>query len=249
MATKLREQMIEEMVIRGRSENTKNGYIESMKKFMAFHKRAPATVELEDVKRYVMYLINVKKLAPSSVNKELSGIIFFFRHVMKKPWYPGLIPRMKAPKTLPVPLTQEEVELLINSVNNVMYKAVIMTLYSAGLRNSEVRNLQVTDIDSKQMVIHVRQGKGGKDREALLSPVLLKCLRTYWRLFRAKNPVESEWLFIPTKNTHSGELKKRFSHTALAYVLKIAARESGIKKKSILTSCGTLLPRTYLNAA
>jgi integrase len=206
-------------------------------------------VELEDVKRYVMYLINERKLAPQSVNNHLAGIIFFFRHVMKKPWYPGLIPRVKAPKTLPVPLTQEEVELLINSVNNVMYKAVIMTLYSAGLRNSEARNLRTTDIDSKNMVIHVRQGKGAKDREALLSPTLLKCLRTYWRLFRSKNPVQSEWLFIPTKNTHSGELKKKFSHTALAYVLKIAARESGIKKKSTPTFCGTPLPRTYLNAA
>jgi integrase/recombinase XerD len=249
MAKKLREQLNEEMVIRGRAEWTKKGYMRAMERFLEFHKGSPQSVELDDVKRYVMHLINVERLAPRSVNNHLAGIIFFYRHVMRRPWYPGLIPRMKAPKNLPVPLTQEEVELLINSVNNVMYKAVIMTLYSAGLRNSEVRNLRVTDIDSKQMVIHVRQGKGGKDREALLSPTLLKCLRTYWKLFRAKNPVQSEWLFIPTKNTHSGELKKKFSHTALAYVLKIAVRESGIKKKSTRTSCGTPLRPTYLNAA
>jgi site-specific recombinase XerD len=116
-----------------------------------------------------------------------------------------------------------------------MYKAVIMTTYSAGLRNTEVRNLKVHDIDSKRMVIHVRNGKGQRDRQALLSPLTLQCLRTYWRLCRVNNPVKSDWLFMPTKNSHGGELKNKFSHTALGYIFTTAAKAARIKKKSIPT--------------
>ena len=250
MARKLKDKLISELEIRGRSKNTKKDYVRSMEKFIEFHKRAPDELDVEDVKKYVMYLVKERKVGCRTVNKELGGIMFFYRHVLARPWYPGLIPRMKTPKTLPVVLSQEEVSKMIDSVRSVRYKAILMTMYSTGLRNSEIRNLKISDIDSSRMVIHVRAGKGGKDRECILSPVCLKWLRAYWRLYRTKCPVKSEWLFIPAKNNRFNKgMDKPLSHTALGYVVDLATKAAGIKKKPTRIRYATPLQHIYLNVA
>ena len=148
---------------------------------------------------------------------------------------------MKAKRKLPIVLTQEEVMSMINVVENIFWKALIMLMYSTGLRQGEVRKLKKGDIDSKRMVIHVRDGKGGKGRQALLSPKVLKCLRQYWRERRLNNPVESDYLFIPTKNSHSGKLAKKLSHTAVGYIVARVAKLAGIKKKFTHIFCVTPL--------
>ncbi len=233
MATRLRDRMIAEMEVRGLNEATKKQYLDDMEKFIEFYKnRPPMKIGVEDIKAYQLYLIKERQLAPNSINKQLSVIRFFYRNVLGRHWYADALPRVKAPRTLPAVLSEEEVAAMIDSVHKVMWKAVIMTLYSSGIRHRELRHLKVRDIDSKRMCIHIRSGKGGKDRQALLSPTTLKCLRTYWRLCRVHNPVKSDWLFIPTKNSHGGELKKKLSHTAIGYILRKAGKLAGIKKKS-----------------
>lgn len=233
MATRLRDRMIAEMQLRGLNEQSQKEYLDSMLKFIEFYKKPPAKLGVEDIKDYQLYLIKDRGLAPNSINRHLSAIRFFYRNVLGRHWYADALPRLKAPRNLPAVLSEEEVAAMINSTHKVFWKAVIMTLYSSGIRHRELRNLKINDIDSQRMCILIRRGKGGKDRQALLSPITLRCLRTYWRLNRIHCNVESDWLFIPTKNSHSGELKKKLSHTAIGYILKKAARLAGIKKKSI----------------
>lgn len=240
MATRLRDRMIAEMEVRGLNEATKKQYLDDMAKFIEFYgNKPPSKLGVEDIKAYQLYLIKEKELAPNSINKQLSGIRFFYRVVLRRHWYADALPRVKAPRNLPVVLSEEEVAAMIDSTHKVFWKAVIMTLYSSGIRHRELRNLKKHDIDSQRMCIHIRRGKGGKDRQALLSEVTLRCLRTYWRLYRVHNPVKSDWLFIPTKNSWGGELKKKLSHTAVGHILRKAANLAGIKKKSTHISYAT----------
>jgi site-specific recombinase XerD len=236
--------MIAEMQVRGLKEATQIQYLDTMEKFVEFYKKPPMKLGVEDIKAYQLYLIKEKQLAANSVNKELSGIRFFYRYVLGRHWYVDQLPRVKTSRKMPAVLSEEEVAAMIDAVHKVMWKAVIMTLYSSGIRHRELRNLKVTDIDSQRMCIHIRGGKGGKDRQALLSPITLACLRTYWRLCRVHNPVKSDWLFIPTKNSYGGELKKKFSHTAIGYILRKAASLAGIKKKSTRICSATPSPYT-----
>ena len=233
MAKRYRDLMIDEIEVRGLDEKTQKAYLNAMELFIKYHNQPPAKLGIEDIKAYQRYLLKERKLAANSINRHLCGIRFFYRHVLGRHWYADALPRLKAPKKMPKILSEQEVASLINSVHKVLYKAVIMTLYSTGIRNTELRSLQIYDIDSKRMVIHIRNGKGQRERQALLSPITLKCLRTYWRLYRMNSKVKSKWLFIPTKNSHSGNLDKPLSHTAVGYMLDTAAKAAGIKKKSI----------------
>jgi integrase/recombinase XerD len=227
----------DEIELRNLDEKTKRGYIKSMELFLEFYQnRPPEDLDIRNIKEYQRYLINDRKLAPNSINRHMSGIRQFYRHVLGRYHYSDALPRVKAPRSMPVVLSESEVALMINSVHKVFYKAVLMVMYSAGLRNSEVRNLKTSDIDSKRMVINVRNGKGGKDRQALLSPLVLQCLRTYWRLCRLRSEVKSDWLFVGSKTNRGGKPKHQLSHTALGYIVTTAAYAAGIKKKYIPTS-------------
>jgi site-specific recombinase XerD len=239
--------MIKEMDIRGISQLSKKAYLRSMEYFMEWSKTPPARLGLKDIKEFQHYLLKERGLAANSINRHLSGIRFFYRHVLGRHWYSDALPRLKITRSLPVVLSEEEVGRMIDSVHNVFWKAVVMTLYSSGIRHAELRNLKACDIDSKRMVINIRKGKGGQDRQALLSPVTLKCLRTYWRLFRKGAP-PTDYLFTPTKNSR-GVLNKRLSHTAIGYIVGRVAEFAGIKKKSIHTPFAIPLLSTCLNAA
>lgn len=248
MATKkYRNMLIDEMTARGLRKKTQEVYVKSMQALCNLHKKTADQIELSDIKAYLKYLIIDRKLAPNTVNARLSAVRFFYRVVMHRHGYDEALPRMKAPQTLPQVLSTEEVAKMIKSVDSPFYKAVLMLTYSSGLRNSEVRNLKITDIDSKRMVIHVRDGKGGIDRQAMLSPVALEYLRIYWRVYRLRlnKHVKSDWLFIPTKNSFNGELNKRLSHTTLGYIVSKAASLAGIKKKFTPICCDTRLQLTF----
>lgn len=251
MSVQLRDRMIEEMELRGLDQGTKKAYLSSMVMFTQYYKKPPAALDVDDIKKFQLYLLKdeSRRLAPNSVNRHLSGIKFFYRNVLGRHWYADALPRVKAKRILPDILSEEEVAAMIDSTHNVLWKALIMTTYSSGLRNAELRNLKVNDVDRKRMVLVVRDGKGGVDRHAILSPLTLKCLETYWRLFRLNNKVKSEYLFVPTKNSHSGELNKCLSHTALGYVIEKAAGFAGIKKKLLHTHFAMPLPSTCSSAA
>ncbi len=230
MATELKKRMIEEMELRNLSDLTKSGYLKSMKAFANYFKKFPDKLGVADIKTYQRYLIQTKRMSPNSVNRHLSAIRFFYKNVMNRPEYVDQVPRVKARKSLPNVLTEAEVGKMIQSVDNLLWKAILMLSYSAGLRQSEVRGLKVTDVDSKKMTLHIR-GKMGIERKALLTPMALECLRDYWKSYRLRHPKKSDYLFMPLKNSYNGKFNKQLSHTAIGYMVSKAAELAGVKKK------------------
>ena len=241
MASQYQEAFINEMIVRGLKENTRASYVRSMKSLCNYHKKSADQLGIPEIKEYQRYLSVEKKLSANSINKDISAIRFFYKIIMNRHGYDEALPRLRAVRRVPQVLSEAEVASMIESVNNVFYKAILSVLYSAGLRQSELRNLKVTDIDSKRMVIHIRDGKGGMDRQALLSPVALGHLRNYWRLYRLKSSVKSKFLFIAQKNSCNKPLGDKLSHTVVGYIVSKAAELAGIKKKFTLTCFGTLL--------
>jgi integrase/recombinase XerD len=237
-----RKRMIQELEIRGRNPKTKTAYVRSMELFVEHYKKDPDDLDIAEIKDYQQYLLIKDGYAPNSVNRHIAGIRFFYTNVLKRWWMSEQVVKVQAPKIIPAILSESEVARMIDCTHSVFYKALVMLMYSSGLRQAEVRNLKASDIDSKRMVINVRCGKGGKDRQALLSPLALLALRTYWRLFRLKNQVKSEWLFIASRRK---EKPGKLSHTAIGYIVDTASRAARIKKKLHLTLFATLLQFTF----
>lgn len=237
------EKLIVEIELKGLAESTKKAYVRHVKRFLNFHGKDPKKMGIDEIKSFLHNLQHSKgyarkvKLSPNSVNGAASAISFFYLNVIEIN-YQDKIPRMKIPQIDPTILSSDEVMLMIDGLHNTFWKAVLMTLYSAGLRQSELRNLKISDIDTKRMVLYIRDSKGAKDRQAILSPILLKSLRTYWQHYRIdrNSEIKSDYLFIPNKNPYNGVLKKSLSHTAVGYIVRRAAEIAGIKKKFILTA-------------
>lgn len=226
------EKLKKEVETRNLSPATVRSYLSSMQGFESFYAgRDLAGMGIDEIKSYQHYLLRVKKFGANTVNSRMSGVKFFFRHVLGITGLTELSPQVRTPRKIPTLLSEEDIASLINSLHNVMYKAIIMLTYSAGLRSSDVRNLKPSDIDSKRMVITVRDGKGSRDRQAILSPLALRALRTYWILFRLSSPHKSDYLFMATKVKSSSDINKPLSQTALGYILDIGAKAAGLKKK------------------
>lgn len=232
MTSEYRKKLIFELELRNRNVRTIRDYERTMEIFIAHFMLPPDEIQIEHIKAFQHFLLHDKKYAPNTVNRHMCALRFFFRYVLLKYHFLSSISNIKVPRTLPIILSQEEVADMINSVHKVFYKAILMLMYSSGLRQGEVRNLKVTDIDSKRNMIRVEQGKGNKDRYALLSPLALKAIRTYWRLYRLNQPEnkQSKYLFIPTKNARR-VYDKPLSHTAVGYIVETAVKAAGLKKK------------------
>ena len=227
-----KERFTEEMTVRGLSSNTAKAYEASLKQFFDFYKgKAAKSLGIPEIKAFQRHLIEQGDYSPNTINRYLTAVRVFYRWVYNRHEYTSdNLPRVRAPKHQPVVLSRAEVKKMIESVNKYFYKAILMTLYSTGLRATEVRRLKVTDIDRDRMVITVREGKGGKDRQALLSPVTLEYLEKYWREERIQRKQKSEYLFMPSKNPRSWKLNQHLSHTALGYIVDVAVKAAGIKK-------------------
>ena len=229
------EQIARECDLRGLSPKTKKAYIDSMRHFLRFYaERDPGELGIPEIKEYLLYLSNEKQYVGRSVNRAAAGIKFYYFKVLERNWRPSLIPRRKEKKTVPMVLTKEEISKMIHCQRNVKHRAMLMTLYGTGIRNDELRNLKAEDIDSERMVIHVRNGKGNVDREAILSPTLLEYLRYYWK---NNKDDKTNYLFPGSKNPKEPGKKpnKKLSHTAVGYLVRQSAQIAGIKKKSTPT--------------
>jgi integrase/recombinase XerD len=161
-----------------------------------FH-RPPDQLGPEHIREYQAYLFRQRKLAPSSVTQRLAALRFFFIKTLKRSWSVAETPYPKKVQRLPTVLSQEEVSQLINATPTPFYRILLMTLYATGARRNELARLKVSDIDSRRMVVHIQGGKGRKDRDVMLSPVLLEALREYWRRLKPKT-----WLF-PGSRAHT----------------------------------------------
>ncbi len=190
MSTPLRTRMLNQMTLRHLAEKTKIAYISAVAGLAEFYKQSPDRLTEAQVQRYLLYLIEERKLAWSTCNIAFSAFRFLYTAVLKRPDGAFSIPPRRKQKKLPYPLTVKETFRLITAPRNPKHRALLITVYGAGLRVSEAVSLKPCHIDSSRMLIRVEQSKGNKDRYTLLSPRLLRELRSYWRLCQP-----TIWLF------------------------------------------------------
>jgi integrase/recombinase XerD len=183
------EKMKLDMELRGMSTQTKDGYIKRVQVFLRFVDKN--VIDISDIRNFVIYLKDTKKLSFGTINAYISALKFLFCVTLEKDWDSRKVPRMRGYKSIPAVLSKSEVFEIINSVKNLKHKAILMTMYGSGLRVSEVSKLKVSDIDSKNFQILVRQSKNKSDRYAILSQKSLDILRIYW----AECGKPHDWLF------------------------------------------------------
>lgn len=205
--TPLRQRFVEDLRVRNRSPRTIERYVSHVARFAKHFGRSPETLGSEDIRVYQVHLIE-RRVSWSLFNQVVCALRFLYRVTLGRPEQVQTIPFGKRPKKLPCVLSPEEVVRLIEAAEPGRERALVQTTYACGLRLSEVTHLQVSDIDSGRMVLHVRQGKGQKDRLVPLSPRLLDELRVYWRRYRP-----TTWLFPNRTGTgpcHGGGFQRRF---------------------------------------
>jgi site-specific recombinase XerD len=179
--------MIEDMRVRGFSEKTRSDYIRNVRAFAAFIGRSPDTATAEDLRSFQHHQAQTG-VRPPSINSAVAALRFFFTVTLDRPDLFRRLTVVREPRRLPAVLSVEEVTLLLQAAPGPKYKAAFATAYGAGLRVSEVVALKVGDVDSERMLLRVEQGKGRKDRQAMLSPQLLAVLRGWWREGRLTAP-------------------------------------------------------------
>lgn len=191
----LRQRMIEDMRMRQLAPRTREGYIRAVKVFAKYLGRSPDTATVEDLRNFQLYLVD-HGTSPTTLSATISGLKFFFENTVGRGEVMAKMQPVRLPRKLPVVLSREEVARLIAAAGSLKYQTAFSVAYGTGLRVSEVAHLKVSDIDSKRMTLRVEQGKGQKDRYAMLPPLLLERLRVWWRVARAQGKMlDGGWLF------------------------------------------------------
>lgn len=188
--TQLRQRMLADLRVRNYSPRTQAIYIQGVARFAAHFGQSPDQLTAEHIRSYLVHLVENQRVSWSLFNQTVCALRFFYRVTLDRGDLVPHIPFPRAEKKLPTVLSPEEVARLLGAVPHSKHRAVLITVYAAGLRISEAVALKVSDIDTERMVIHVRHGKGHKDRTVMLSPQLLTLLRAYARRVRPR-----EWLF------------------------------------------------------
>ena len=221
----LRQRMLEDMVMRGLHHDTQRDYVRSVRSFAAFLKRPPDTATPEDIRRFQVHQAE-NGVQPQSINCSVSALRFFFTVTLDRPDLSRRFVIVRYAQKLPTVLSVEEVGRLLEMAPGPKHRAALGTAYGAGLRVSEVAALKVGDIDSTRMLIRVAQGKGRKDRNAMLSPQLLELLRLWWREGKRRGVMlPGGWLF-PGRNA-----LEPISTRQLNRAVHEAAEAAGIKKR------------------
>ena len=221
--THLRKLMLEELQRRNYSQTTARVYLLAVRQFAEYFHRPPDQLGPDHIRRFQCYLLQEKKLSPRSVVQRVSALRFFFVKTLKRHYMLEHIPFPKVARRLPIVLSQEEVGRLIDSASNLLHRTMLMTLDSTGIRRAELCRLQVCDIDSQRKLIHIRAGKGDRDRHVPLSPKLLETLREYWRWMKPKT-----YLFPGTVNNWRADVP--ISDKIPWYACREAAQRAGITK-------------------
>ncbi|MBE7559490.1 site-specific integrase [bacterium] len=219
MVTPLRQRMLEDMRIRNLARCTQEQYVISVAAFAKYFGKSPDLLDPEHIHAWQLYLLESKRLSPSSLNVYVSALRFLYNVTLRRDWDLQVIPYARRPKKLPIVLSREEMARLIDTVRNLKYRTALMTMYAAGLRVSEVVRLKLSDIDSRRMAIRVEQGKGQKDRYVMLSPRLLEQLRHYWRLWKP-----TPWLFMDRLR------KRHLPISTVQHLCQQARRDACIEK-------------------
>jgi site-specific recombinase XerD len=220
----LRQRMIDDMRMRKFGEKTQLDYVRAVRNFTKYLGRSPDTARVEDLRNYQLHLVD-HGISPASLNSAISGLKFFYNVTLDRGDLVAKMQPVHMPRKLPVILSREEVGRLIAAAGNLKHQTALALAYGTGLRVNEVVTLKVGDIDSQRMTLRVEQGKGQKDRYAMLSPVLLERLRVWWRVARAQGKMlDGGWLF-PGLNPI-----RPLSARQLNRAIHTAADEAGIEK-------------------
>jgi integrase/recombinase XerD len=215
----LRQRMIDDMRMRRLAPRTQAGYLRVVRQFTVFLGRSPDTATVEDLRRYQLHLVD-HGVSPISLNAAITGLKFFFDTTLGRDDLMAKMHPVYLPRVLPVVLSRDEVGRLIAAATNLKHQTALAVAYGTGLRVSEVVALKVGDIDSERMTLRVEQGKGHKDRYAMLSPVLLERLRVWWRVARAQGRMlDGGWLFPglnPIEPLSARQLNRAIHSAALA---------------------------------
>ena len=223
--TPLRQRMIEDMQVRNLSLKTQRNYLDQVSKFARHYGKSPDLLGPEEVRAYQVFLVQQKHISWGALNQAVCALRFFYHTTLGQDWALQRIPFARREKSLPVVLSLAEVTQFLQVIPTLKYRAILLTAYAAVLRIAEVTALHVTDIDSQRMVIHIRRGKGHKDRYVMLSPRLLDLLRTYWQTTRPK-----DWLF-PGRDP-----QQHISHRMVQLVCQQAWRAAGLSKRVTVRS-------------
>jgi len=214
--------MAEDLTLRGLAAGTQEDYLMHARLFLKWADQPAEEMSEEHIRAYLYYLITERNLTPATVNTYNAALRFLFAVTLNRNLNYRQIPRLKQVRSLPEILTQSEVLRVFEKVSTLQNKTMLMTIYGAGLRISEVCKLQVRDIDSEKMRIFVRDGKEGKDRYTLLSQTNLEILREYWKQYRPKHP--DGWLFLNKDGSNHAHLR------TVADAFNSAVKRAGISK-------------------
>ena len=212
-----REQLRVDLQLKGITPRTQHSYLREAANLEQYFGRSPEELQESEIKDYLLHLLHDKKMSEGTFRFYVAALKALYR-TLNREWLVEKICYPKRKKTLPVVLDLSEVEALFAVTENIKHKAILMIIYSSGLRISEAAKLKITDIDSKRMMVRVQQGKGSKDRYTILSQTALEQLRQYWRQYRPK-----EWLFEGSNDNH-------LSLTSIWQIFHDAKKRAGITK-------------------
>ena len=216
--------MLEELERRNYSQRTIRYYLRFVERFAKHFGKSPDKLGPEHLRSYQAYLLRERKLCPGSVENHVAALRFFFIRTLHRHEFRQFLPYPKVRRKLPNILSLEEVTRLINASSSLFQRTLLMVLYGTGMRRAELARLKIADIDSQRMVIHVVDGKGHKDRDLPLSPVLLETLRAYWRWLKPRT-----YLF-PSRMHRDCE--QPISDKVIWLACSNAGKKAGIRKRS-----------------
>lgn len=218
---RLRDRMIKDMELKNLSRRTIKTYLYWVRQYTMHYGKSPDLLGDEEIRDYLYYILKEKKASQASMNQAYSALKFFYVRTLQREWNGSKIPRSKIPKKLPVVLSQDEIQRIFSSTKSLKHLTALMVIYSGGLRVGEAVKLKVSDIDRERMSIHIRQGKGFKDRYTILGERTLEVIRDYWHAYHPKN-----WLFPGKKEGNY------LSVSSIQCAFRSSLRKTGILKKA-----------------
>jgi integrase/recombinase XerD len=222
--THLRKMMLEELQRRNYAQNTVRTYIKIIERFARHFGRSPERLGPTQIREYQVHLFRDCHLSPGTVQQHVAALRFLYVKTLKRRYMNEHLPMPKRQRPLPDILSLAEVQRLLDSACNLYHRAMLMTLYSTGMRRAEMCRLKVSDIDSERMIVHIRNGKGGRDRDVPLSQNLLETLREYFRWMKPKT-----WLFPGTVDHRRADVP--ITEKMAWAAARKAAQRAGIEKR------------------
>src|SRR5215510_3428571 len=222
--TALRKRMLEELQRRNYSPTTIRAYLHAVETFARHFGKSPDKLDQEHLRQFQLHLVHDRKFTVGTIVSTIAALRFFFVRVLRRPYREIDLVYPKRPERLPPVLSQEEVGQLIASASNLLDYAMLTTLYATGVRRTELIRLKTEDIDSQRMIVHIRQGKGNRDRDVPLTPKLLETLREYWRWMKPKT-----YLFPGMVDGWRAD--KPLTPKCVWTAVRDAAKRAGIKKR------------------